>query len=120
MMIGGNRAGQSMAEALIEGDGSAAADVGARVLKALAAGREKANRESKARAQQLAGTVFDLAHADQLAGKPERGRAGRIARKTGISERHINRILATLFSVSDSEVSYTVTTEVPPNGKRNP
>lgn len=113
------RGAQSVAEACDDTDMSSAADVGERVLRAFAAGREKANQASKARSRELAAMVFNLAHLDQHAGKPRRGRPGRIARKIGISERHASRILATLLSVSDSEVFNSVTKEIPPNGKRS-
>ncbi len=79
-----------------------ATETGRKVLAALNGGREKANRAAKARAVQLSAMVADLAHADMLAGRPDRGRAKRIALTLGISERHAKRILDTFSCVSDS------------------
>lgn len=79
-----------------------AADTGRKVLAALDAGRRKAIRKAKSRAAALAVRIVDLAHADMLAGRPDRGRAKRIALTVGVSERHARRILDGFFSVSDS------------------
>jgi len=78
-------------------------ELGRRVLAALNKGRARAIRRAQERAGALAGLVLDLAHSDVLAGRPARGRAGRIARKLGgVSERHVKRILDGFSSVSDS------------------
>jgi len=82
-------------------------ELGLRVLAGLTAGREKAIRRAQTRAGALAALVLDLAHADMLAGRPARGRAGRVRRKLSAlgrttSERHVKRILDGLSSVSDS------------------
>ncbi len=96
-----------------------AATVGRRVLANLNEGRAEAIRKAQERARALVATVQALAHAELLSGKPMRGMAGRIARKLSgawkkkkktnvASERHVKRILDTLFSVSDSGVLNTV------------
>jgi len=79
------------------------AELGEVVRTALDAGRAKAIHRAQARAGALAVLVLDLAHADALAGRPARGRAGRIARKLGcVSERRVRQILSELLScVSD-------------------
>jgi hypothetical protein len=75
--------------------------------RALDAGRAKANEAAKRRGAASTAVVLDLALIDLRAGKPARGRAGRIRRTLGglLSERQVRRILAALFSVSDSVVS---------------
>jgi len=79
-----------------------AAATGRRVLAALDAGRERAiayQRERAARYERLVRPELDL---DILAGHPERGRAGRIARRLGISEGGCRKILHRLSSCSAS------------------
>ena len=83
------------------------AEVGARVLAALAEGRRKAHADAQERSAPLAGLVADLADADLLAGKPDRGRPGRVARKlrglgVKVSRRHVQRILDKFSGMSDS------------------
>lgn len=83
-----------------------AADIGQRVLAILAAGRAAAIARARERAAGLQLAVLDELHNDCLAGKPERGRAGRIHRRLKhrhkVSSRHVKRILDGLASVSDS------------------
>jgi hypothetical protein len=84
-------------------------DVGARVLHGLNKGRELAIKRARddARERDLMGLVQRAALLDRSANRPDRGRAGRIARRlqaTGcaISERHVRRLLDGLNSVSGS------------------
>jgi hypothetical protein len=88
-------------------DGNRAADVGRRVLLCLDAGRNKAIAKAKRRAAGHAALIIDLAAIDARAGRPERGRAGRIARKLRgmLSESQVHRILRALSSVRDFPVS---------------
>ena len=81
-----------------------AALIGRKVLAGLDRGRTLAIQQAKARAAGKRLMVVIAANADRAAGKPERGLAGRISRKLhgAISERHVKRILATLFCLSDS------------------
>ena len=73
------------------------------VLAGLAKGRQRAIARAKARAAETQLLVIIAANADRDAGRPLRGRAGRIRRKLhdAISERHVKRILDRLSSVSD-------------------
>lgn len=85
-------------------DSLQAAIVGRKVLDGLAKARRKALENTRERVAQKQLLVVIAANADRAAGKPTRGRAGRIARKLGgaISERHVKRILDGLSAVSDS------------------
>ena len=78
--------------------------VGQKVLAGLSKGRQRAIAQAKERAAFHVAHVAIHANADVAAGKPERGRAGRIARRLGgtLSERHVKRILDGLSSMSDS------------------
>ncbi len=81
---------------------------GRKVLEGLNHGRQIAIAQAQARSRERAETILNLAAADVLAGKPSRGRAGRISRKMGgeISEsqirRHLKIISRRLSSVQDS------------------
>lgn len=81
-----------------------AAVVGRKVLAGLDKGRHRAIAQAKERAAFHVAKVVIHSNADFASGKPERGRAGRIARKLGgmLSERQVKRILDRLSSVSDS------------------
>lgn len=78
--------------------------IGRKVLEGLDKGRQRAIAQSKERAAFHVAKVVIHSNADFASGKPERGRAGRIARKLGgmLSERQVKRILDRLSSVSDS------------------
>lgn len=78
--------------------------VGLKVLDGLAKGRQQAIAQAKERAAFHVAKVVIHTNADVAAGKPERGRAGRISRKLGgiLSERQVKRILDTLSCMSDS------------------
>jgi len=70
-------------------------------------GRAKRNAERRAAAGALRDVVLGLAAADADAGRPARGRAGRIARKINrgegsVSEAHVRKILRALSSARDS------------------
>jgi hypothetical protein len=89
---------------------------GKRVLTALAAGRTKANEAKKRQAAYKLQLVQELAAAADLASRPRRGLAGRISRKLGkmglaISERQVQKYLATLSSSSDSLLSNVENTD---------
>lgn len=81
-----------------------AATIGLAVLAGLAKGRQRAIQQAKARAAHHLAVILPLALADRAKGRPERGRAGRIARQLGgaLSERHVKRILDTLSCPSES------------------
>lgn len=100
-----------------------AADTGAAVLAGLARGRAIANARAQAAAEQLRRQVIAGLGVDLLNGKDERGRAGRIKRRLHlqVGERHIRRILDTLYSMSDSSRSTpaTTNTEVPDDGAQS-
>ena len=81
------------------------AAVGRRVLASLSKGRLKAIEMNQARSRERANLLLPLATADVLAGRPPRGRAGRLARQlrregNTLSERQVKRILDRLSSVS--------------------
>jgi hypothetical protein len=82
--------------------------VGQKVLDGLNRGRQIAIAQAQARSREHATLILDLATADVLAGKPKRGRPGRIARKLArypdqrLSESQVRRILRALSSVRDS------------------
>lgn len=83
------------------------ATVGARVLAGLEAGRQAAIAKAQARAAVTAREVRRALDVDVLEGRPERGRAGRIARRLHrdglrISERGVRKILERLSSGSGS------------------
>lgn len=83
------------------------ATVGARVLEALARGREKAVAAAQARGATTARAVRRALDVDVLEGHGERGRAGRIARRlkrggVKITERGVRKILERLSSGSGS------------------
>jgi hypothetical protein len=77
--------------------------VGRKVLAGLDRGRAIAIAQAKARSAQRVGLIVVLVNTDTQQGRPDRGRAGRIARKLGglISERHVKRILDRLSRMSD-------------------
>lgn len=87
---------------------TSAAATGRKVLEGLAKGRRLAIAAAQARGLKRAKEILDLAAADVLAGRPSRGRAGRICRKMGgeLSEsqirRHLKIISRRLSSVRDS------------------
>lgn len=83
-----------------------AALLGRKVLAGLAKGRQRAIEMNQARAKARASVILTLAAADVVAGRPTRGRAGRLSRQlkragTGLSERHVKRLLDRLFKMSD-------------------
>ncbi len=80
------------------------AETGRRVLEALAGGRALAIERARERSALLAKLVAAAACRDCAAGKPSRGRAGRVARllRGLASERHVKRILDAQSSASDS------------------
>jgi hypothetical protein len=83
-----------------------AAQVGRRVLAGLARGRQRAIRQSKERSARHVATILILVNEDRRRGRPDRGRAGRIARRMGgvLTERRIRQILReTLFNGSHSQ-----------------
>lgn len=71
-----------------------------RAIEGLELGRRKAIEQAKLRAAKNAALVMNLAMIDLDAGRPVRGRAGRIARKLEglLTERSVKRILVK-FSV---------------------
>jgi len=75
-----------------------------RARAALDAGRAKGIAAARKRASYSRTLVLDLAAADQQADRPDRGRAGRVARKLRgqLSESQVAKILRTLSSVRDS------------------
>ena len=81
-----------------------AAVVGQKVLDGLDKGRQRAITQAKERAAFHVAKVVIHANVDVAAGKPERGRAGRISRKLSgiLSERQVKRILDRLSCMSDS------------------
>jgi hypothetical protein len=83
--------------------------VGRKVLAGLAKGRARLapiNQQRQVRSAQQMIQVYYLALADRDAGRPARGRAGRISRKLQgqISERLVRKYLARLSSGADSAV----------------
>lgn len=84
------------------------AEVGRRVLEALAEGRRRAiaQVQNEARRRDLLRLVAAKLRRELDRGLPARGRAGRIARELHglVTERHVLRILKSdaLFSMSDS------------------
>ena len=82
-----------------------AAQVGAAILQGFAKGRARANAATKEQAALNASVVAIHINADRQAGKPVRGRAGRISRKLRgvLSERLVRKIIAALqMSGADS------------------
>jgi len=82
------------------------ASVGRKVLAGLAKGRARLatiNQQRKAESAQRAVQIAYLSLADQQAGRPARGRAGRISRKLRghITERLVRKYLARLSSGAD-------------------
>ena len=82
---------------------SQAERVGKQVLDALDRGRAIAIAQHQARSAANAATIFYLARVDQDAGRPARGRSGRISRKLHgrLSERLVRKYLARLSSGAD-------------------
>lgn len=82
-----------------------AAELGARVLANLAAGRAVANQRAHERTADLRRAILDELHRDLLERRPALGRAGRIQlrlkHRIPVSQRHVKRILDMLSSVSD-------------------
>lgn len=78
-----------------------------RARAGLDAGRARAIEKAQKFGAYTRNLVVDLAAADVHAGRPERGRAGRIAKKlNGLAgEAHVRKILRTLSSVRDSSGS---------------
>lgn len=75
--------------------------IGARVLAVLAAGRAQRLEARRRRADELRELVLRAARLDRAAGRPDRGRAGRIARRlelggVEITERWVAKILGTV------------------------
>jgi hypothetical protein len=83
-------------------DRARAAAVGRRVLDALDAGRARAHRQARERRERTERIVRRALDVDIIAGNPERGRAMRIARATGIPRRTVADALARLFYVANS------------------
>lgn len=86
------------------------AELGARILAGLERGRRVALEMQKRRAEELAELVLRAERLDRAAGRPDRGRAGRIVRRlhregVEVSERHARRILDRLSGMSDSLAS---------------
>ena len=82
------------------------AAVGRKVLEGLAKGRARLaflNKQRKAESAQRAVQIAYLSLADQQAGRPAHGRAGRISRKLRghITERLVRKYLARLSSGAD-------------------
>jgi hypothetical protein len=75
-----------------------------RARAALDAGRAKVNAEKRKRATYTRHLVLETAAADQRAGTPARGRAGRVARKLNglLSESQVQKILRALCCARDS------------------
>jgi hypothetical protein len=74
------------------------ADIGRRVLEALARGRALQLERRQRRAVELADLVFRAARLDRAAGRPERGRPVRIARRLQldgwpVSERWVRSLI---------------------------
>lgn len=91
----------------IKNPGPSAASLGAKVLAGLAKGRARLlvlNHERRALAAVRRRVVSEYAAMDAQDGRPQRGRAGRIARKLNqkISERQVRKYLAQLISEADS------------------
>ena len=87
--------------------------IGAKVLEALARGREQRLAKRRARALELRELVERAARLDRAAGKPDRGRAGRVARRlqlTGValSERWVREILSELTDTGAASSSASV------------
>lgn len=78
--------------------------IGREVLAGLARGRALAIKQAKARHAERVILIAEFLEKDLENRKPSRGRAGRIARKIGLSERQTQRILDMLFSMSKSSV----------------
>ena len=74
-----------------------ATTVGRTILAAFARGRAKAIQQAKARSAPLLAQIAYLALVDQAAGRPLRGRAGRISRRLGgkPKERWVRKIIGT-------------------------
>ena len=83
------------------------AALGVAVRRALDAGRAKRIANAKRRGAASAALVLDAAMLDVHAGRPERGRAGRIARKLkgDLSESRVRKILRAFSNGSDSVAS---------------
>jgi hypothetical protein len=83
------------------------AALGVAVRRALDAGRAKRIANAKQRGAASAALVADLAMLDLAAGRPERGRAGRIARKLHgeLSESRVRKILRAFSNATDSTAS---------------
>jgi len=79
-----------------------AAAVGRKVLDGFSRGRTLINQERKARSAERAVQVFYLARIDSDAGRPGRGRSGRIRRKMGglLSESQVRRLLKSHEKIS--------------------
>lgn len=75
-----------------------------RARAALDAGRARAIAEKRKRAAYTRSLVLETAAADHQAGRPARGRAGRVARKLNglVSEGQARKILRALSSARDS------------------
>lgn len=81
--------------------------VGQQVLAGLDKGRQRAIEAAQARSRERASLILTMAAADIVAGKPKRGRSGRIARKLArsgehLSESQVRRLLRRLSSALDS------------------
>ena len=74
-----------------------------RMRTALDAGRAKAIAAKRRKGAAARATVLELADADRRAGRSERGRAGRVARRLGgaLSESRVRKILRALSSERD-------------------
>lgn len=90
--------------------GADSADVGRRVLEALAAGRARQLAARRLQAAELRDLVERAARIDRAEGKPERGRAGRITRRltlagVPITERWTRKIISELLSDSSASAA---------------
>ena len=81
---------------------SQAERVGRRVLAGLDKGRQIAIKQNQARSAAHSATIFYLARIDEVAGRPHRGRPGRISRKLGglLSESQVRRLLQSKKKIS--------------------
>jgi hypothetical protein len=79
------------------GDIKRATRVGQAVLAGFKQGREKANAHKQARAAENLILVAEFLERDIQGGHVARGRAGRIARRSGFSVRYTQKLLARLY-----------------------
>jgi DNA-binding transcriptional ArsR family regulator len=80
-----------------------AAELGRRILDKFAEGRALAIRGRRLAGSTNARAIRAALDDDLLAGHPDRGRARRIAQRTGLSRRTVSRHLGALLSVSQTD-----------------